>query len=350
MAFTAQELSNISAAALDFYIKGKPLAQTLQDRPLLKAIMSGKKSFPGGQGLIRRNVKGEYTTALSGYDGDDVISFKNPANQRQINFPWRELHGGISMTMTELKKDGISVVDSMTGKSTTEHSEAEMTRISSLLEDKMDDMTEGVARSLNSIGWLDGTQDSKVFPGVTAFLADSPTSGVVAGIDRGTTTWWRNRAITAASGGAIAASTANQTLTTTLRYEVRQLKRYGGRPSLLLAGSGFLQKLEQEVFAKGNYTQTGFQNKGATDIGLADIEMRGVGSFVYDPSLDDLGRTNYCYFIDPKHLYLMVMDGEDMKKHNPARPYDQFVIYQGVTWTGALIVDQLNCHGVYQAQ
>jgi hypothetical protein len=45
----------------------------------------------------------------------------------------------------------------------------------------------------------------------------------------------------------------------------------------------------------------------------------------------------------------MVMEGEDMKKHYPARPHDQYVIFQGVTWTGAMIVNQMNCHGVYQA-
>ena len=349
MPFTAQELSNIAAASLDFYVKGKPLAQTLQDRPFLKAMMAKKKSFPGGSGLIRRNIKGEYTTGFAGYENDDQVSFKNPANMRQINFPWKEMHGGIQMTLTELKKDGISVVDSLTGKSTSSHTDAEATRISSLLEDKMDDMTEGLARSMNSTMLLDGTQDSKVFPGLTAFIADNPTTGVVAGVDRASTTFWRNRAITAANGGAIVSSAANQTLTTTLRYEVRQLKRYGGKPTLVIAGSGFLQKLETEVFAKGYYSQTGFTNSGQTDIGLADISMRGVGQFVYDPSLDDIGRTNYAYFLDTSHIYPMVMDGEDMKKHFPARPYDQFVIYQGVTWTGALVVDQMNCHGVYQA-
>ena len=348
MPFTAQEMSSMAAAALDFYVKGKPMAQTLQDRPFLKSMMGVKKSFGGGAGLIRRNVKGEYTSGFTGFEGDDQVFFRNPANIRQINYPWKEIHGGMQVTLTELKRDGISVVDSLTGKSTTTHTDAEVTRISSIFDDKMDDMTEGLSRSMNNIMLLDGTQDSKVPPGLLAFVTDAPTTGVIAGIDRASTTWWRNRARTAASvGGAIASSAANQTLTTTLRAEVRQLKRYGGRPNLLICGSGFLEKLEAEVFAKGTYSQTGFTNKGSTEIGMADIEMRGVGSFIYEPSLDDMGRTNYCYILDTKHLYPMVMDGEDMKKHFPARPHDQFVVYQGVTWTGALIADQMNCHGVY---
>src|SRR3546814_12913880 len=70
---------------------------------------------------------------------------------------------------------------------------------------------------------------------------------------------------------------------------------------------------------------TGFINKGATDIGMADISMRGVGTFVYDPTLDDLGREDFIYFIDPRHLFLMVMEGEDMKTHAPARSEERRV-------------------------
>lgn len=347
MPFTSAELSNIANASLDFYIRGKPLAQTIQDRPLLNMLAGTQKTFSGGNGLIRRNVKGEYVSGMQGFDTDDQLSFKNPGKIRQILFPWKEMHAGIQMTLTELKKAGISVVDSMTGENTSQHSDSEMTQISSLMEDKMDDLAEGVARSRNQIAWLDGTQDAKVPPGLTAFISDDPTAGVVAGIDRASTTWWRNRALV--GGNKITASPSNQTLSKRLRAEYRQLRRYGGKPNKILAGSGFLEKLESEVSEKGIYTQSGFMNKGSTDIAMADISMRGVGNFEYDPTLDDLGRTNFAYILDSRRLYNMVMEGEDMKKHYPARPHDQMVIFQGVTWTGAMVVEQMNCHGVYEA-
>ena len=44
---------------------------------------------------------------------------------------------------------------------------------------------------------------------------------------------------------------------------------------------------------------------------------------------------------------LMVMEGEDMKKHNPARPEDKYVMYRAMTWTGGLIINQRNANGVY---
>lgn len=345
MPFTAGELANIANAAFDFYMKGDALAQSIQERPLLKALKAGQKTFPGGKGEIKRNVKGDYTTAFAGYTHDDSVAYANPANLKQITYPWKELHAGISLTHTELKRDGISVVDT-NGENTSQHSDREVTAITNLLDDKLDDMGEGTARSLNNIAWRDGTQDAKAFPGVLSILTDTPAVGVTGGLDRATIAWWRHRALVGAS--KITASAANQTLSKTLRSEVRQLRRFGGRPSLLLCGSGFLDALELEVSEKGVYTQSGFANNGKNDIGMADIAMRGCGTFVYDPTLDDLGFQKRCYFIDPKHLYLDVMDGEDMKQHTPARPADKYVLYRGVTWTGGMVADQLNCHGVYE--
>jgi hypothetical protein len=345
--FTAQQLDNIANAALDFYIKGQPLSQQIQDKPLLAAMKAAQKTFPGGKGEIKGNVKSDYTTAFVGYSHDDTVSYVNPANIKQFTYGWYELHAGVSLTMTELKRDGISVVDSMNGEGTSEHSGREMTAISNLLEDKLEDMDEGMARSMNNLDWMDGTQSAKVFAGVTAFIADDPTTGVIGGIDRATNTWWRNRSKVGAS--KIVSSTALQTLTKTLRSEARQLRRYGGKPNLVLAGSGFIEKLEAEIHEKGYYTQTGFVNNGTTDIGMADISMRGVGKIQYDPTLDDLGRSNFAYFIDTKHLYPYVMEGEDMKKHSPARPPEKYVLYRGVTWTGTIICRKMNAHGVYEA-
>lgn len=346
MPFTAQELDNIANAALDFYIKGDAIKQSIQARPLYDAMRKGQKTFPGGQGTIRANVKGDYTTAFGGYEHDDTVSYANPANLKQLNYVWKELHAGISMTMTELKRDGISVVDSLASENTTQHTDREMTAITNLLDDKLDDMAEGSARSFNEILWRDGSQSAKVFPGVTSIISLSPASGVTGGIDRAGNVWWRNRALVGAN--RITASASLQTLSKTLRSEVRQLTRYGGKPSLVLCGSQFIDALELEVSEKGTYTQDGFTSTGKTDIGLAGISMRGVGRFEYDPTLDDLGYGKYCFMIDPKHLFLDTMEGEDMKQHAPARPPEKYVMYRGITYTGGMVADQLNCHGVYQ--
>jgi hypothetical protein len=346
MPFSAGELANIANAALDFFIRGDAFSQTIQNKPLLNALIGKQKTFPGGKANISIPVKGTYTTAIAGYNHNDTVSYSNPANILRAAFPWKEVHAGIAVTLTELKIDGISVADSMNGAKTVEHSDRELTAITNLLQDKLEDMGEGWARSFNTMLWRDGTQDANQVPGIRALVTDTVATGIVGGIDRATAAWWRNRSLVGAN--RITPSAANQTLTKTLRSEFRQLSRYGGKPDLILCGSDFLNALESEVAEKGIYTQQGFVKNGKTDIGLPSISMHGVGEFVYDPTLDDLSLGKRAYFIDSSKIQLHVMEGEDRKTHNPARPFNQYVLYRAMTWTGGLAATQLNSSAVYE--
>ena len=190
MAFSAGELANIANATLDFYIdRGSVLSQTLQDKPLLSAMDGKAKTFPGGKGDINLAVKGAYTTTVAGYTHNDTVSYANPANIMRANYTWREHHAGISLTHTELKHDGISVVDTE-GAEVTEHSAREKTMLANLLQDKLEDMTEGYARGMRDLLWDDGTTDAKAIAGVQALVKDDPTTGTVGGINQATNTWW----------------------------------------------------------------------------------------------------------------------------------------------------------------
>ena len=344
MAFTAQELENITNAALDFHMqRGKVKSQTIQDKPLLSKMRSKQKTFPGGKDNITIRVKGQYTTTIQGYTHDDTVSYANPANIRTASYPWREVHAGIQVTLTELKKDGISIEDTSSGTGERRHSEREMTALANLLDDKIEDMMEGHDRGQNEMFWRDGTQDAKVVPGVRSFILDDPTSAtVVGGVDQGTNTWWRNRASLLLNGG----TPGNQVIVTKLQNEFRQLRRFGGKPDLILCGSSFLDVVEQELRAKGNYTLEGWTSAKSTDASIADVSFKGV-QFTYDPTLDDLSLQKYCFVLDSRTIMPMVMEGEDNKKHNPARPEDKYALYRAITWTGGLVCNQRNANGVY---
>lgn len=343
MPFSAGELANIANAALDYYIKGPALSQTIQDKPLVKALEEGKKEFPGGKEFISEAVKGDYTTALQGYNHNDTVTYGNPANIKRVQYKWYETHAGIGLTLTELKVNGVSVVDSAQGKSTTNHDEREVHVLTDLLEDKLEDMSEGWARSFNNMLWRDGSQDAKQVPGILSFLTTTPAVGTTGGLDRAANSWWRHRYT-----GGLSASATNQTLTLFLRSEARQLRRYAKNSKYkVLCGSAFIEALESEIHAKGYYTDSGFANKGKNEIGMATISMRGIGDFEYDPTLDDLSLSKHAFFIDTNAFKLRPMTGEDKKMHNPARPHNQYALYRAMTWTGALTVNQLNSSARY---
>jgi len=344
MPFTAQELENIANAMIDFHMdKGKVYSQSIQDKPLLRILHAGQKTFPGGKENITTRVKGQYTTTIQGYTHDDTVSYSNPGNIKQAHYPWKEIHGGIQCTLTELKKDGISVVDSANGKNTVEHSSREKTALANLMDDKIEDMTEGVAQDMNAMFWKDGTQSAKEVPGLMSFILDQPAAAtVVGGIDQSANVWWRNRA----SLGIDVSTPADQNLVNMLQKEFRQLRRYGSPKHVFLAGSDFLDGFEKELRALGTYTQTGWADKGRIDASVADVAFKGI-SLEYDPTLDDLGKSKYGYVLDTKRIFSDVMEGEDMKRHSPARPEDKYVIYRAVTWTGGLVCQQRNTSGVY---
>ena len=348
MAFSSAELANIANAALDYYIdKGKVYANSLQDKPLLAAMDKNAKTFPGGKENVSLAVKGVYTSTVAGYTHNSTVSYANPANIQRVNYPWKEHHTGISLTLTELKKDGISVTDSLSSASTSNHSGRDTTVLVNLLEDKLDDMMEGYSKGMNTLLYGDGSGDANALAGIRSIIVDNPAASgtTVGGLSTVSNTWWRNRA-----NVAIANTATGQELIEFLHTEIRQLKRFGGNPTIALAGSAFMDRLADEIRRNGNYSNQGFSRN--MDISVGDISYAGL-KFQYDPTLDDItisGKTpsKRCYIIDPSKMYLHYMDGEKMKRHAPARPATQYVMYRAITTTAVLCASQLNCHGVYE--
>jgi hypothetical protein len=351
MAFTAGELTNIANAALDFYYnKGDTFKQSIQAKPLLRMMEAGAKSFPGGKGNISLAVKGDYGAGgtndhVVGYTHNDTVNFYTPANIKRVNYPWREHHMGLTLTHTELKIDGISVTDDAgDGSSLSNHSDRDVTVLVNLLQDKLEDFGEQYARSMNSLMWGDGTGDAKALAGMQAIIVDVPNTGSLGGLAR-TNTWWQNRSATPAYGTAggraaiTSATTAGGALLQFLQNEYRQLIRYGGRPSKFLAGSAFINAMEIELRANGNYSMTGFT--GPQDGSMGSLKFMNC-TIEYDPTLDDLGRSKFAYWFDPRHIYLMKQDGEWDHKFTPARPYNQFVMYKSMTHTGQMVAQQVN--------
>jgi hypothetical protein len=348
MAFTAGELSNIANAALDYYFsRPECYAQTIQNKPLLKVMEGKKKTFPGGKSDISIALQGAFgaggtNDSLVGFTHNDTVNFYSPANIKRAAWPWREMHIGMTITGTELKIDGLSVTDEM-GIETSQHSQRDMTVLVNLLENKLADLAEQTARSLNSLLWGDGVADAKALAGIRALVTDTPTTGSVGGIDRSVAgnSWWRNISniaapvtVDPANGGA---------LITDLQNQFRQLTRYGGRPTHMFAGSSFLQGLEKELRANGNYSMNGFTKGG--DVAVGAISYQGT-EFIYTPTLDDLSYQKRGYWLDLDHIFLMAMQGEWRHRHNPARPRDQFVYYSSMTYTGQCVANQLNSSAV----
>lgn len=336
--------SDIINAALIFYIKGKTLSQTTEEKPTLAKFRAKSKTFPSGKGFqistpVQVSYMGDVPSFYAGYTQDQQLQFTQAQNILRAIYTGYETHAGLGITWTELKVDGITVSDN---NKMSNHSDREATVLTDLMENRLEDFGESWMRAENFTLWKDGSQDPLVPPGILSIMTDNPTTGSTGGLNRQTYPPWQHRV-----NLGLTASPENQTLTRYLRADQRQIRRYGGRTDYMPCGSKWLDALELEIQAKGQYTVEGFKNEGATDIGMADISMRGVGKFVYDPTLDDLGFSNRCYMFDLRRIQMRPMQGEDKKICTPERPYNYMVFFRSITSVFAVTCNQLNALAVY---
>jgi hypothetical protein len=349
-------LEEVTTDALAFYLdKGKVHKQTIQDKPMARLLESTAKDFSGGNGNLSVAVKGVFgnggtNDSLKGFQLADTVNFYNPKGTKRASFVWKEHHIGITFTFTEGKVDGYLFGDGTTSATPDaaggrKLSGRDRTALVNMIDEKLEDFSEQYARSLVTLGWGDGTADAKALTGIRGFLVDNPATGTLGGIDRATNPWWRNRAFVGAN--AITADPANGgALLQFWQQEARQLRRFGGKPNIALAGSDYIAALEKEHRANGLYSTTGF--KGKQDATMGGVALPGLGIVPeYDPALDDLGLSKRCYVWDTNAISLMKMPGDWKSIHTPARPYNQFVVYRSITCTGQMVARQLNGSGVY---
>lgn len=358
MAFTADELADINNSALEVFIdKGKVWTQNVANKPMLKAFNDAAGRFSGGKEHVSIGVKsGQGGGSLQGYTHDDQVSYYTPTGIKRARFPWKEHHIGMVITHTELKIDGIDVVEDGADQDTREMSGREEHVLANLLDEKNDTLGEDYAYSLDRLIHNDGSGDPKALAGIRSIILDAPAAGSTGGLSRVTNTWWRNRAATAANAsaggqGAITVNPANGgSLIEFLEKEWLQLSKYrnGQTRYKIFCGSDFLAGYQRELRANGNYTMNGWQGQNNADGGMDAPKFKGT-PLVWDPTLDDLGLSKRCYVLDmgKTGLRLLYMDGQRMKRHHPARPYDRYVMYNGITTTAVMIAKQLNTSAVY---
>lgn len=352
MAFTAAELASINASALETYIsKGKVFKQNVANKPMLRAFDEARGSFVGGKDYVSLAVKsGQGGGSLSGYSGDDRLSYYRAANNKRAKYAWKEHFIGQVIEHTELKIDGIDVVEDGADQSVSPMEGREAQALANILDEKNDELGEDYASSLDLLIHGDGTSDTKALAGIRAFILDDPSLGTTGGLARSNLSWWRNLAATAAANSAgsgdnkiTSASTGGGVLLQYMQKKLRHLSKYaqGSVKHRIFCGDDFYNALESELRANGSYTQDGFMRKEAVDGGMAELYFKG-HKIEWDPTMDSLSRGKFCNIIDMRRIKLLYMNGQRMKKHKPARPYDRMVMYNGISTTAVMVAQQLN--------
>lgn len=349
MPFTAQELQDAGKIALDFYLKNNPVDQVAIDRPLLKALMGKKRSFPGGKQFIVEQLRYRYQSNFQWFNGASVVTYNKRVTVEQAQFPWRSAHDGFSLDEDRLAQNGIVIDDgSQGGKATS----AERVQLTDLLQEQTETLRLGFEEKFSMFLHLDGSSSTDAITGLDAIVATSPSSGTVGGINRANATWWRNHAGTNITVPTTVAQAT--TMLTTMETAWRACVKNGGRPDIIIAGAGFIDAYIAAMNLAGQQITYAGGKPRDLDGGVNRIYYKGV-EIQWAPEFDDnfggfespaIGWTKRCYFLNSKHLTLRPMEGQDMVSRKPPRVYDKYVYYWALTWRGALTTNRANAHAV----
>lgn len=340
MAFSAQELQDAGKIALDFYLKNKPIDQVAVERPLMKALMGKKKSFPGGKQYIVEQLRYRYQSNFQWFNGASVVSYNKRVTTEQAQFPWRSAHDGFSLDEDRLAQNGIVIDDNSKGGNA---SNAEQVQLTNLLQEQTETLRLGFEEKFSMYLHLDGSSSTDAITGLDAIVSLAPTTGTVGGIDRASNVYWRNNVSTGLSSSTVLAA---------METMWRACVKNGGRPDLIFAGAAFIDAYIAALAAAGQQIQYGGGKPRDLDGGVSSIYFKGV-EIQWCPEFDDnfggfvspsISWTKRCYFINSKHLTLRPMDGQDMVTRKPPRVYDKYVYYWALTWRGSLTTNRANAH------
>jgi hypothetical protein len=338
MPFTAQELQDAGKIALDFYIAANPIDQVAVERPLLKALMAKKKSFPGGKQYVVEQLRYRYGSNFQWFNGASVVTYNKRNNIEQAQFPWRSAHDGFSLDEDRRAQNGVVIDDSQKGGNA---SGAERVQLKNLLSESTETLRLGFEEKFSMYLHLDGSSSTDAIAGLDNIVSTAPTSGTVGGINRATAgnEYWRNHAAT----GLTAATTQATAVTFLAAMETawRACVKNGGRPDTIMAGAAFIDAYIAAMNYVGQQITYAGGEARKLDGGVSGVFYKGV-EINWCPEFDD----NFSSFVNSKHLTLRPMDGQDMVSRKPPRVYDKYVYYWALTWRGTMTTNRANAHAV----
>jgi hypothetical protein len=344
MPISNQDLQELAKVSLDEYLRNMPVDQIATERPLLKKLMAGRKTFLGAKQNVVENIRKDYGSNFAWAYGEDAVSFNKRNTTEQAAFPWRRAVDGLYLDYDRLFGNGIKVREGDRGAFKLEQNEK--VQLLNLLDEQMESLKEGFMKKLDLELHRNGTQDTDAVAGLDALVATAPATGVIGGLDGATATYWRNNAQTGISTASVG------TLAQAMETNWRKCIKNGGSPDFILAGGDFIDAYRKEITITNN-AESGRVKTVDAGVGSGvstGMYFKGV-EIIWDPQFEELqtletATVNWnkrCYFLNTKHLKYR---DDDMDIVTPVRPHDTLAMYAMVNLRMALSTSRRNAQAV----
>lgn len=215
-----------------------------------------------------------------------------------------------------------------------------------LLEQKEKNALLSLQTQFNQHSYLDGTgNNSKRITGLGAIIAEAPTTGTLAGIDRSTATYWRNQSVD--TGAAFNSGVGSRELISdanTLRVQCGRIRTTGRRyPDLILSTERYLLMYQELLTPLQRYTSNDLLNAGFNNLKFHDATM------IEDQDCpQDAGSNEKAFFINSDHLEVRVHKGANFDLVTKGEHDEQHSFHQAILWGGEIATNLPAKHGIHQ--
>lgn len=288
--------------------------------PLLFEIFEKGNIMPAtGGSTIRQELEYGENSTSKWYSGLEVLDVSGSDVFDAADFAWKQYNANMVISgLDEIINNGKE-------------------QVINLVTARIKNLEKTAKNEIGRACMSDGTgSDGKEIGGLQFLVADSPTTGIVGGIDRSAQTFWRNQTYDFSSEAGAAASATN--IQTGMNQLHRRCTRNADKPNAIIMDDNYYGFYESSLQSIQRLTD---ERRG--NLGFETIAYKGVPVY-----FDDNCPASHMYLLNTNYLHYRPSSVRNFKvdKESARKPVSQDTYVVPIYWAGNLTLSNGSLQGV----
>lgn len=292
---------------------------------LMRMKKRGSIDFADGGRTILQELEYAENSTYQRYAGYEVLNIQPSDVFTAAEFDWKQ--ASVAVTISGLEGDVQNVGQNA---------------IIKLLGSRIKNAEKTMMNNLSIDMYSNGTADSgKQIGGLQLLVADTPTSGVVGGIDAAQWPFWRNQSYSGVTDGGGAVSST--TITGYMDELYLRTSRGNDHPDLWLADNTYFKAYWQSLQAIQRITSTELGEAGFTNLKFMNSDV------VFDGGQGGGCPANHMYALNTDYIKFRPSSQRNMVPLENVQSINQDAMVQLIVWAGNMTVSNRSLQGVLKA-